>query len=91
MALSKPTNAVQRLLFKITSNGDIRGVMTPNKGFVTSIRDFIEDACAYKKDSSSAAGEWRRIRACAEDPKAKFHAEAAELVAGKTVKIYCRL
>ena len=83
MALSKPTNAVQQLLFKITSAGSLRGTMTPDKGFQMSVLYFIEKACAYKKGSSSARSEWARIRACARDPSAKFHHEAATIVAGR--------
>ena len=84
MSLSKPATAVAQLIFDLTSDGTLRGVMTPDKGFLTSIIGFIEKACEYKKGSSSARGEWTRIKACAQDPTARFHAEAAMIVAGSS-------
>ena len=85
MALSKPATTGQaftQLLFKIAGNGSLRGAMTPDKGFQSSILHFIEKTCAYKVGSSSARAEWSRIKATAKDPTAKFHAEAVAIIAG---------
>ena len=60
MALSKPINAVQQLLFKITSDGSLRGTTTPDKGEIFSVIDYITKVCrktdggAYARATYSA-------------------------------------
>ena len=85
MALSKPATTGQaftQLLFKIDGNGSLRGAMTPDKGFQSSILHFIEKMCAYKAGSSNARVTWSNIKKAARDQSAKFHAEANTIVAG---------
>ena len=97
MSLSKPVDktvaqgkqgdsvtntALKQLIFKITDNGSIRGVIGSDGVFQTSIIHFLEKACGYKEGSSSARGEWKRIKEIAKDPSATFHAEAAAIVEG---------
>ena len=85
MSLSKPPAAaltLTQLIFKLTGDGSLRGTMTPDKGFQTSIPSFITKACKYE-GISSGRNEWAKIKACAADPKAKFHTEAAAIVAGE--------
>ena len=58
MALSKPINAVQQLLFKITSDGSLRGCMTTDKGDVFSIYDFITKVCKKTDGGAYARQQW---------------------------------
>jgi hypothetical protein len=55
MALSttNASSAVQQLLFKLTSDGSMRGTVTPDKGAVFSVYDFITKAC-LKSDTAYA-------------------------------------
>ena len=76
MALSKPINAVQQLLFKITSDGSLRGTTTPDNGEIFSIYDFITKACA-KVDTGGYA---RKTFSNLVKPGSQFKEEVEKIV-----------
>ena len=45
LATTNASSAVQQLLFKLTSDGSMRGTVTPDKGMIFSVYDFITKAC----------------------------------------------
>ena len=62
MALSKPVNTVQQLLFKITSDGSLRGCTTTDKGDLFSVYDFITKVCKKTDSGAYARQQWLRMQ-----------------------------